>query len=126
MAYESVSAPAPPYSSGTVMPIKPSSASWAMSSYGKRCSRSSSAAMGADVRVLQIGVIRVDEAPVAGMKRPGPGVVAAGLAGFDHERSPLGVVREHAGVKVAERAFHRPGESREVDEVRGAKLPGVG
>ncbi len=36
IAYESVSLPAPPYSSGIVMPISPSSASSATSSYGKR------------------------------------------------------------------------------------------
>ena len=47
IAYESVSVPAPPYSSGIVMPISPSSASSATISYGKRCSRSSSSATGA-------------------------------------------------------------------------------
>ena len=47
IAYETVSAPAPPYSSGIGMPMSPSSAISATSSYGKRASRSSSAATGA-------------------------------------------------------------------------------
>ena len=47
IAYESVSAPAPPYSSGIVIPISPSSASSSTRSYGKRCSRSSSCRDGA-------------------------------------------------------------------------------
>ena len=47
IAYESVSAPAPPYSSGTGIPISPSAASSATRSYGNRCSLSSSAATGA-------------------------------------------------------------------------------
>src|SRR6266702_4983917 len=47
IAYETVSAPPPPYSSGIVIPISPSSASSATSSYGNRCSRSSSSATGA-------------------------------------------------------------------------------
>jgi hypothetical protein len=46
-AYESVSVPAPPYSSSIVMPISPSSPSSATSSYGNRFSRSSSSATGA-------------------------------------------------------------------------------
>ncbi len=44
--YERKSAPAPPYSSGTQAPISPSSASFANSSRGKRCSRSQAAAWG--------------------------------------------------------------------------------
>ena len=44
--YERKSAPAPPYSSGTQAPIRPSSASFAKSSRGKRCSRSHSEACG--------------------------------------------------------------------------------
>ena len=47
IAYESVSVPPPPYSSGIVIPIRPSSASSATSSYGNRFSRSSSSATGA-------------------------------------------------------------------------------
>ena len=47
IAYESVSLPAPSYSSGIVIPISPSSASSATSSYGNRFSRSSSSATGA-------------------------------------------------------------------------------
>ena len=47
IAYETVSAPAPPYSSGIGIPINPSSARAATSSYGKRSSRSSSSATGA-------------------------------------------------------------------------------
>ncbi len=47
IAYDTVSAPAPPYSSGIGIPIRPRSASSATSSYGKRSSRSSSAARGA-------------------------------------------------------------------------------
>ena len=46
-AYETVSPPAPPYSSGIGRPIRPSSPSSATSSYGKRDSRSSSSATGA-------------------------------------------------------------------------------
>ena len=41
-----MSPPAPPYSSGIGSPISPSSASSSTSSYGKRPSRSSSAATG--------------------------------------------------------------------------------
>src|SRR5262245_32771735 len=44
--YETKSAPAPPYSSGTQTPIRPSAPSFGMSSDGKRCSRSHSAACG--------------------------------------------------------------------------------
>ena len=44
--YERKSAPAPPYSSGTHVPISPSSASFANTSRGKRCSRSHAAACG--------------------------------------------------------------------------------
>ena len=44
--YETKSAPAPPYSSGTQTPISPSSASFGKISAGKRCSRSQSAAFG--------------------------------------------------------------------------------
>ena len=47
IAYETVSPPAPPYSSGIGSPMRPSSPSSATSSYGKRASRSSSAATGA-------------------------------------------------------------------------------
>ena len=47
IAYESVSVPPPPYSSGIVIPMSPSSASSATSSYGNRFSRSSSSATGA-------------------------------------------------------------------------------
>ena len=60
-AYESVSAPAPPYSSGKGMPIRPSSASSATSSYGKRCSRSSSAATGATRCSRELADGRADE-----------------------------------------------------------------
>ena len=61
IAYESVSAPAPPYSSGIGMPISPSSASSATSSYGKRCSRSSSAATGATRCSRELADGRADE-----------------------------------------------------------------
>ena len=44
--YETKSVPAPPYSSGTHAPMRPSSASFAKSSRGNRCSRSHSAACG--------------------------------------------------------------------------------
>ena len=44
--YERKSAPAPPYSSGTHVPMSPSSASCANTSRGKRCSRSQAAAFG--------------------------------------------------------------------------------
>ena len=44
--YERKSAPAPPYSAGMHTPISPSSASFAKTSRGKRCSRSHSAACG--------------------------------------------------------------------------------
>src|SRR5579862_9825099 len=47
IAYETVSPPAPPYSSGTGSPISPSSPSWATRSYGNLASRSSSSATGA-------------------------------------------------------------------------------
>src|SRR5579884_2760490 len=47
IAYASVSVPPPPSSSGIVIPIRPSSAISATSSYGKRFSRSSSSATGA-------------------------------------------------------------------------------
>ena len=46
-AYETVSMPAPPHSSGTATPIRPSSPSRAISSLGKRCSLSIAAARGA-------------------------------------------------------------------------------
>src|SRR5581483_1731024 len=47
IAYETVSPPAPPYSSGIGIPISPIDAISATSSYGNRPSRSSSAATGA-------------------------------------------------------------------------------
>ena len=48
IAYETVSPPAPPYSSGIGSPMSPSSASSETSSYGKRPVRSSSSATGCD------------------------------------------------------------------------------
>ena len=54
IAYETVSPPAPPYSSGIGSPISPSSASSATSSYGKRSSRSSSSATGATLRLREL------------------------------------------------------------------------
>ncbi len=44
--YERKSAPAPPYSSGTQTPIRPSAPSFEKSSAGNRCSRSQAAASG--------------------------------------------------------------------------------
>src|SRR5205823_9653238 len=58
----------------------------------------------ADVRVLQVGVVGIHIAAVPRMERPWPGVVAARLAGLDDERPPVAVVREDAGVEIAERA----------------------
>src|SRR4030065_283900 len=46
IAYERVSPPAPPYSSGIGIPMSPSSASSATSSYGKRLWRSGPAGAG--------------------------------------------------------------------------------
>ena len=62
IAYASVSVPPPPYSSGIVMPISPSSAISATRSYGKRFSRSSSSATGATLleRELPDGVAEQD------------------------------------------------------------------
>ena len=50
IAYDSVSAPAPPNPSGNGMPISPSSAISVTSSYGNRLSRSSSSATGRPAR----------------------------------------------------------------------------
>ena len=73
-------------------------------------------------RVPQIGERRVEQPPVAAVQRPGPGVVAARLACGDDLRTPGVVVREHSDVEVAERAAHRPGQGRHVDQVRRALL----
>jgi hypothetical protein len=53
-------------------------------------------------------------------------VVTARLARLDHERAPVGIVREHARVEVAERADHRAGQGREVDEMSGAEPARIG
>ena len=58
IAYASVSEPAPPYSSGIGMPISPSSARSATSSYGKRALRSSSSATGATRSVANSRTVR--------------------------------------------------------------------
>jgi len=51
-------------------------------------------------RVLEIGERGVDVAPVAGVERELPGVVAARLAGGHDLLTPVVVVREDASVEV--------------------------
>ena len=54
------------------------------------------------------------------MERPGPGVVAARLAGLDDPSPPVGVVAEHAAVDVAHRGGHDPRQRGQIDHVRRA------
>ena len=70
--------------------------------------------------VAQVGHGRVDQRPVARMQRPRPGEIAAGVARVDDGVAPRVVVGEDAGVQVAHARAHRPGQGREVDEVRRA------
>ena len=59
-------------------------------------------------RVLHVGEVRVDVAPVARVQRQAPGVVAARPPPPSTIRvAPVVVVREEAGVEVAERDLHR-------------------
>jgi hypothetical protein len=53
-------------------------------------------------------------------------VVAARLARFDDERAPVAVVGEDACVEVAQRAFHRPRQGGEVEQVGRAEAARVG
>ena len=75
--------------------------------------------------VLHVGERGVDVAPVARVQRERPDEVAAALAGGDDPVAPVVVVREEAGVEVAERELHRAGQRREVEDVRRALAPRV-
>src|SRR3954451_25413844 len=60
------------------------------------------------------------------MQRERPRVIAAGLGGGENVIAPGVVVREQAGVEVAERDLHRARQRGEVEDVRGtfsARVP---
>ena len=78
--------------------------------------------LAADGGVLHVGERGVDQAAVAPVHRPGPGVVAARLAGRDDLVAPVVVVPHDPGVEVAERAVHRAGQRCEVDKMGRAEL----
>ena len=70
--------------------------------------------------VAQVGDRRVDQRPIAPVKRPRPGEVAAGVAGLHDGVAPRLVGREHAGVQVAHAGAHRAGQRGQIDDVRRA------
>ena len=69
--------------------------------------------------------VGVDVAAVALVQRERPDEVAAALARCGDPVAPFVVVREEAGVEVAERELHRAGQRREVDDVRRSLAPRV-
>src|SRR5262249_56551213 len=81
--------------------------------------------LAAAVEVLEVGEVGVDVAAVARMEREGPGVVSGRLAGGHDLVAPIGGSAVDAGVEVAERLLHRPGQRGEVDDMRRALATGV-
>ena len=82
-------------------------------------------AIGAPGRVAQVRDLRLEQAVVAGVQRPGPREVPNGDARVDDRVAPVVVVAEDAGEEVAHPGPHRARERREVDDVGRALGPRV-
>ena len=107
--YERKSAPAPPYSSGTQTPISPSSASFAKSSRGKRCSRSQCGRVRLDLGLRDVARERLD-LPLVGRQREVHGRESTRLSPVlgDPELAPdLG----ECALPLAERVDHVAGRT---------------